>query len=240
MCNDVKILNSVETLNSGVKIGLAESEKSVVANKKGTLSCYSNKGILLVVNNILFVPKLRYNLLSVRKLASYGIVTTFKENHAVLKKNGRVIATASLKGDLYEVEVSAEIQNEVDSLNAHEASGGERQVVLHDPNIVKQPIKNEMSNRRKFVALPSQPDRNKSDWKVISSNRVEGRSTFGKYPKYIEDNDRHTAEKLSVQNRLILYGKERDKVMADREVFNSVRKKGSWFNRKTSHSIEWG
>lgn len=79
LCNDLKYMNSIEDVKSGKSFSLAEQGTSVVASKKAKLSCVSNKGVLLNITDVMYAPKLHYNLLSVKKLASFGIVVIFEK-----------------------------------------------------------------------------------------------------------------------------------------------------------------
>lgn len=75
------------------------------ARKKGTIEGVSNKGVQMTINEVLFVLELRDNLMSVKKLAKAGISVLFCGKQATLQKNNTVIATAYLKGSLYELDV---------------------------------------------------------------------------------------------------------------------------------------
>lgn len=61
--------------------------------------------------NVLYVPELRDNLMSVKKLVKAGVVVIFCGSVAVLKKNNEVIATANLRGNLYEIEVDIPVSS---------------------------------------------------------------------------------------------------------------------------------
>lgn len=60
------------------------------------------------MNEVLLVPELRENLMSVKRLASAGVDVHFTGRAAILKHNGRTIATAFLRGSLYEIEINLE------------------------------------------------------------------------------------------------------------------------------------
>lgn len=68
---------------------------------------------------------------------------------------------------------------------------------------------NVIENCREFIALPSHPDRNKSDWKIISSKRDEGRPRAGNYPETFVDKDKRTVGKFLTQNRMNVNGGQR-------------------------------
>ena len=56
------------------------------------------------VKNVLFVPSLDSNLLSVKQLAKQGNTVTFKEDTCTITKSNAVIAEARIKGDLYRLD----------------------------------------------------------------------------------------------------------------------------------------
>lgn len=149
VCKDISLFESIQNLKCGIKIDTAESNISIIASKQGKIVCNSNKGIKLTMNDVLYVENLRYNLLSIKKLVTYGIVVIFMKNGALLKKNGTIIASASLKGDLYELDTTkifksrallCEITERAEDNNkakkVHKASGEARNngKVLYDKN----------------------------------------------------------------------------------------------------------
>lgn len=75
------------------------------ANKKGKIDCFSDKNIPLFMRDVFYVPNLRCNLLSIRKLANNDIFVTFYGKCALLKKKNIVIAVANLNGNLYQLSV---------------------------------------------------------------------------------------------------------------------------------------
>uniref|UniRef100_A0A2D4PVM3 GAG-pre-integrase domain-containing protein n=1 Tax=Micrurus surinamensis TaxID=129470 RepID=A0A2D4PVM3_MICSU len=50
--------------------------------------------------NMLFVPKLKFNLLSVRALVNISYVVTFRGDNCIIEKEGKRV-TATLENDLY-------------------------------------------------------------------------------------------------------------------------------------------
>lgn len=157
MMNDVKYLDSLTDCRE--EIALAATEKSVVAMKRGNLKCFNNEGVKLDIKDVLYVPDLRYNLLSVKKLASNGICVSFSGNVAVMKKSGQVLGVATLKDDLYQFTVKVECKKTaflshlmkekksvVTSKSGHEASGGrtpKARMILHAPGHVVLPYHSE-------------------------------------------------------------------------------------------------
>lgn len=54
-----------------------------------------------LLKNVLHVPSFKYSLISVRALAKRGSVSMFDEKRCQMSKEGRTMATGSLKNDLY-------------------------------------------------------------------------------------------------------------------------------------------
>lgn len=139
MTNDLQFFHSIEDLNANYEIDMAESGESICATKKGKLDGISNTNVPLYMSDILYVPKLRCNLLSVKKLTEKGIIVICQEKKAILKKDGRVIAIAVLYGNLYHLTVKikkqAFLSNIIDKesvvRNNHEASG-ETKMMIHE------------------------------------------------------------------------------------------------------------
>lgn len=80
----------------------------MVARTIGKIDATSNKGVLFNMKDVLFVPDLRENLMSVKMLARAGIDVVFSDNKALLKKRGEILATGKLVGSLYEIVLTLE------------------------------------------------------------------------------------------------------------------------------------
>lgn len=74
----------------------------------GEISGVSNKGTKLKMKDVLFVPELLKNLMSVKKLVKAGVDVIFSGSIALLKKGEETIATAHLRGGLYELEMNVD------------------------------------------------------------------------------------------------------------------------------------
>lgn len=53
--------------------------------------------------DVLYVPKIKENFISIRKLNSRGIKVNFHDEQADLTKNGKIIATAKVSNRLYKL-----------------------------------------------------------------------------------------------------------------------------------------
>jgi len=97
--------SEIKDLHSPVKINIAKEDQCLVAKKSGRIQGNSNKGVDLIMKDVLFVPELRDNLLSVRKITKAGMHVLFGEYEAQIIKGSEVIGTAYLSGDLYEMDI---------------------------------------------------------------------------------------------------------------------------------------
>lgn len=109
MSNNLQHLDLVTDVR--YEINLAATENSIVATRQGNMKCYNNEDVKLDIQDVLYVPKLRSNLLSVKKLASNGINVTFMQNVAIMKKAGQILGIATLNNGLYEFTVRVERKN---------------------------------------------------------------------------------------------------------------------------------
>lgn len=144
----------------------------------------------------MYVPSLRFNLLSVKKLATNGICVTFNRNIAVIKKDGQVLGVATLKDDLYQFVVKVE-DKEKESLSqlvkekepvmkadtkivfGHEASGGSRRgrIILHAQKFDYP----DLPNRYKL-----KPDHfNRESWARKHSEKYFGRLNYKERKKFL-------------------------------------------------------
>lgn len=84
LVNDAEVFSSLCKLSSPTIIK--------VARKKGIVEGVSNKGVPMKMNEVLYIPELRDNLMSVKKLAKSGISVLFCGNQATLRKDETIIA----------------------------------------------------------------------------------------------------------------------------------------------------
>ena len=110
MCNDKSLLTDIEDIEETQDITLGDGY-AVNATAKGTveLNMYLTigKSQRCRLHDVLYVPNLSYNLLSVAKGTSSGKSFKFADsNCSILDGNGRQIATATKSGNLYHLNCS--------------------------------------------------------------------------------------------------------------------------------------
>ena len=109
MCNDVNAFTEYVTLKQSQEISLGDGH-IVKATGKGTvllkIAIGQNQIQRCELKDVLFVPELSYNLLSVSKITKAGKIMKFVSSEcAILDGNQRIVATARLLGSLYHLNV---------------------------------------------------------------------------------------------------------------------------------------
>lgn len=89
-----------------IKIQVAKSGVSLTANEKGKIILYNSEGKSITFTDVLIVPGLHVNLLSVQKLESKGLTIVFKNGAATIFKSDNVVATALRTNKLYKLVLS--------------------------------------------------------------------------------------------------------------------------------------
>lgn len=104
MAKEAEIFREMEALAGPVEIESAKINGSMNGVKqgtiKGTVSTRSGH-VRLAISKVLFVPSLKFNLLSLGALLNVGVKVDFKKDRAVLTKAGGIIGEAIKKGNLY-------------------------------------------------------------------------------------------------------------------------------------------
>lgn len=112
MVNDEKLLQRAVKLATPVTISTAKSGETLQAVKKGKVTLKSvvglNKIKRIELYDVLFIPNLEENLLSVRKINSMGKRVTFQDKEVRIEDKGEVIAEGKDKNGLYCVDMFLE------------------------------------------------------------------------------------------------------------------------------------
>lgn len=104
MMNNKDLFDMLEDLPEPVKIECAKDGESMLASKGGTVSARSvveGEAITFRVGEVVFVPNLKFNLLSLRKLVKNGINVDFQAEKAVIMQGDRIVGNAEVRGNLY-------------------------------------------------------------------------------------------------------------------------------------------
>lgn len=89
-------------LQPAVMIKVAKKDASVIAENIGTIVV--NVGELQIeINNVLFVPELKSNLLSIRRLVEKGFSVVFDKDCVFINKGDNIVAKGYREGVLYKI-----------------------------------------------------------------------------------------------------------------------------------------
>lgn len=104
MANDAKFFRVLDK-SASVNVILADGSVTVAAGiGEGVITCVDDDGTVreIVVKEVLYIPKLDSNLISVRKLTQKGLKVQFTDSKCEIQSEiGKVIAVAELNGNLY-------------------------------------------------------------------------------------------------------------------------------------------
>lgn len=115
LINDDIYLTEVEELQNPIIIRVAKEGESLLATKRGTLCTTSCK-----LKNVLFVPNLRCNLLSVPKMINSGLEIIFKDSKVfVLNKKEQVFLEGQKKGMMLKITFQVRDFNKNSALKAY-------------------------------------------------------------------------------------------------------------------------
>jgi len=106
LINDKSLLSRSKHLLNNILIGVAKSNLNMCATHIGEIDCSfnSNSNICKFTNkDVLFVPKLRRNLLSAGKIEKAGMEISMNNGKVTIKNKGSVVASGIRNGNLYEL-----------------------------------------------------------------------------------------------------------------------------------------
>ena len=106
LANQHWYFEELKEIKNPVVINVAKDDQYLIAKQKGTIVGTTNIGVEVKIKDVLYVPELRENLLSVPKLTNAEINVQFSRNNATLIKDATLIATAPLNNGLYEIDVT--------------------------------------------------------------------------------------------------------------------------------------
>lgn len=88
-----KHFSSLKEPEQGVIVNVEKHEVSLDAKESGVINRLSNRGVIMIAKDVLFVPYLRENLLSVKKQTNAAVEVLFNGGKvATLEKDGVDIA----------------------------------------------------------------------------------------------------------------------------------------------------
>lgn len=114
MASEHVSLNNVQLLSKPLKIIVAKSGQILIAKERGELNVQTlvnGKKNSITVKEVLLVPGLQCNLLSIRKLDMNKFTVNFEDGKGVICKGSAVVAIAYRKDKLYKLDFCEEIGN---------------------------------------------------------------------------------------------------------------------------------
>lgn len=138
LINDRRFLQSIRRLKDPFVVDVAKAGVSLEGKLEGLVRGTTLQGTRFEMKNVVYLPQLRGNLLSVKRLSKAGIDVLFTNDggeKAVLKIKGDVIAVAYLKNNLYELELDVEM-GEADSEGVLKRSPFKKEVREYKSRII--------------------------------------------------------------------------------------------------------
>lgn len=131
MTNDRSLLRDIQELTKPIEVQLGDG-KVVNATARGTVFLYTilpgGKEKLCHLNDVLFVPKLSYNLLSVTKVTGVGLNVSFDDNECrIAHAHDVVIAVGKKVGSLFHLMC----RRDVELSNAATVSSNSKEILWH-------------------------------------------------------------------------------------------------------------
>ena len=93
VCSSLQLLDSWRDLAEGAYTMRVGTEDAVSAKAVGVSSLNLINNSYLNLNNVLFIPSFRRNLISVSKLMDDGYSISFNSNSVIIGRNGLTICT---------------------------------------------------------------------------------------------------------------------------------------------------
>lgn len=103
LCNDKKWFNRVEKLETPISIAIAKDDQALSASHIGDISVQIDTGKVICVKNVLYVPNLRANLLSVPRITKAGMDVVFHPNYVEILHKNKLLIAGKLDGKMYKI-----------------------------------------------------------------------------------------------------------------------------------------
>lgn len=110
LVNDEDLFDELRPLEKPIEIAVAKDGESIVARHSGTVrlsSVVDGEAVPCIINNVLFVPSLRFNLFSVLNVEMKGMKVVFGDGKVKIYNGSQVVATGVRRGKLYELNLYA-------------------------------------------------------------------------------------------------------------------------------------
>lgn len=105
MVNSDRWFTQSTKLAQPIVVSLAD-DRSTLATHSGTLDVVSDSGVRMTLTDVLYVPGLRRNLLSVKRIAAKGFSITFVGDKVEVSNGNGILASGVARGELYFLSVT--------------------------------------------------------------------------------------------------------------------------------------
>lgn len=108
LVNNVNLLSNMRSLSQPIKIRIAKSRIELKARHVGEIKGkihVNGKQRIILIQNVLHVTGLQFNLLSVPKLEMKGYRILFEKGKGIILKNNKVVAVANRNYRVYELNI---------------------------------------------------------------------------------------------------------------------------------------
>lgn len=90
--NQEDLLTRITDLPTPIEISVAKNDTTVIARRRGSIEVISNLGVKGTLENVLFIPEVPHNLISVPRLQEKGMVVIFDKSGVKIKQDEVIIA----------------------------------------------------------------------------------------------------------------------------------------------------
>ena len=104
VCSDKSLFKSFEQVDNGEKLFMGNSATSKIAGQ-GSVILKMTSGKELTLNNVLYVPEIRKNLVSGSLLNKHGFRIVFESDKVVLSKSGMFVGSGYVTDGLFKLSV---------------------------------------------------------------------------------------------------------------------------------------
>lgn len=119
MANNEKYFFDLERLKIPIQIAVAKDKQTLTATMSGNIKILYH-GTVITVNNVLYIPNLKFNLLSVSKLEEKGFAVMFSNGKATISRKNKVYLEAVRDEKLFVINVPfLKEQSEAHSVVSH-------------------------------------------------------------------------------------------------------------------------
>lgn len=119
MSNDKSLFSTLETLKSPIKIAVAKQTESLIATHSGTLIVRNHDGRRIPMNNVLYVPNLRFNLFSIKRVEEKGMKVVFENREVKIFNRNKLVARGTRVGKLYEIQLEVLLKSSLNALSSN-------------------------------------------------------------------------------------------------------------------------